>query len=611
MATANQKVVPDDLRQQLALAVKSIQWSYAIFWSFSAQQSGALGWSEGYYNGDIKTRKTVQAVELNSDPLGLQRSDQLRELFESLSLGESTPQPKRPTAALSPEDLTDTEWYFLVCMSFVFNVGQGLPGRSYAENETIWLRNAHLADTKLFARSLLAKSASLQTVVCFPHLGGVVELGTTELVPEDRGLIPHIKSSFLESSSDTFINLSHDLVYQVLDHSNIPENNLDEVEVYSPDTSSDEFADNVLIEGSCLADGADGEDDAVSNGTNNATSSSDCVSQTHGKLDVKVQEFDEKKASAANCVHVGQECNQQTLPSFNGGGDVHYHNVLSSLLKSSHQLILGPYRNGKRGSSFISWKDRKSSPRLVQSASPQWLLKKVLFEVARMHENAQIESAKNKDRCDDRSLQQEGEEVDKNHVLSERKRREKISVRFAILGSLVPSGGKVDKVSVLDHTIEYLRELERKVQDLEAYKEATERETTQSRAHDAMERTSDNYGHSKLGSITKLLGNKKKASDVEKTAPENKRTRSTSSTDSITISITDKDVLIEMRCSWRQCVLIQVMEALTQLNLESQSVQSSNTDGILSLSINAKSKGVKGVSAGAIKQALQKIIKKN
>lgn len=148
---------------------------------------------------------------------------------------------------------------------------------------------------------------------------------------------------------------------------------------------------------------------------------------------------------------------------------------------------------------------------------------------------------------------------------------------------------QVDKVSVLDHTIEYLRELERKVQDLEAYKEATEREsTTQSRAHDAMERTSDNYGNSKLGSITKLLGNKKRASDVEKTAPENKRTRSSSSTDSITISITDKDVLIEMRCSWRQCVLIQVMEALTQLNLESQSVQSSNTDGILSLSISAK-----------------------
>ncbi|KAG6399328.1 hypothetical protein SASPL_140804 [Salvia splendens] len=671
-ATADQKGFPDNLGKQLALAVRSTQWSYAIFWSFSAKQSGALGWTEGYYNGDIKTRKTVQAVELNSDPLGLQRTDQLRELFESLSLGESSPQPKRPTAALSPEDLTDTEWYFLVCMSFVFNVGQGLPGRSYAENETIWLRNAHLADTKLFSRSLLAKASVevskfvimsvldicicalvgywecfltaccfsfvwliimagywirvtvTRTVVCFPHLGGVVELGTTELVREDRSLIQHIKTSFLGSSSDTVINPSQDLVYQVLDQSNIPENNLDEVEVYSPDTRSDEFADNVLIGGSSLADGADGEasqlqswqckDTAVGNGTNNATSSSDSVSQSHGNPEEKVREFEGKKASTANCVPVSEESNRQTSPNFNGGvggGDVHYQSVLSSLLKSSHQLILGPYRNGLKESSFISWKDRKSTPWLSQSTSPQRLLKQVVFGVARMHENAKIESAKNKDMCVDHSGQQEGEEVDRNHVLSERKRREKISERFTILGSLVPSGGKADKVSVLDHTIEYLRELERKVQDLEAYKEAMEREsTTQSKAHDAMERTSDNYGNSKLGSIPKLLGNKRRASDVERTTSENKRTRSSSSTDSITISITDKDVLIEMRCSWRQCVLIQVMEALTQLNLDSQSVQSSNTDGILSLSINAKSKGVKGASAGAIKQALQRIIRK-
>lgn len=59
------------------------------------------------------------------DELGLQRSDQLRELYESLALGETKPQAKRPTAALSPEDLTDAEWFFLVCMSFVFNIDQG------------------------------------------------------------------------------------------------------------------------------------------------------------------------------------------------------------------------------------------------------------------------------------------------------------------------------------------------------------------------------------------------------------------------------------------------------------------------------------------------------
>ncbi|PKI53995.1 hypothetical protein CRG98_025606 [Punica granatum] len=117
--------VPENLKQQLAIAVRSIQWSYGIFWSISPSQPGMLEWGDGYYNGDIKTRKTVQAVEFNADELGLQRSEQLRELYESLSAGESSGQIRRPSAALSPEDLTDTEWYYLVCMSFHFDIGQG------------------------------------------------------------------------------------------------------------------------------------------------------------------------------------------------------------------------------------------------------------------------------------------------------------------------------------------------------------------------------------------------------------------------------------------------------------------------------------------------------
>lgn len=84
-----------------------------------------MEWGDGYYNGDIKTRKTVQSMELNADQMGFQRSEQLRELYESLSAGETSPQAKRPSAALSPEDLSEAEWYYLVCMSFVFNIGQG------------------------------------------------------------------------------------------------------------------------------------------------------------------------------------------------------------------------------------------------------------------------------------------------------------------------------------------------------------------------------------------------------------------------------------------------------------------------------------------------------
>ncbi|KAK6158200.1 hypothetical protein DH2020_005514 [Rehmannia glutinosa] len=558
MATGNQNQmeVLKNLRKKLALAVRSIQWSYAIFWSVSPRQPGVLEWGDGYYNGDIKTRKTVQAAELNPDQLGLQRSDQLRELYESLSLGETNPQAKRPTAALSPEDLTDAEWYFL--------------------------------------------SASIQ-------------------VSEDPKLIQHIKTSFLENPSDTVSQIPN-YVSNNNDHANMSEDGLDqlldcpEMDITSPNDCSNEFADNLLREESNLVEGIDGEasqiqswpfmDDAISNCLNNSANSSDCISQTYGEPETIVPLSDNKKETNS-CMQETQECNNSGLQ----GNDIHYQSVLSNLLKSSHQLILGPYfRNESRRSSFVSWrKDGLVGAQLGQSGNRQKLLKKVLFEVARMHENCRLESVKQ-----NADPKPEVDEIDRNHVLSERKRREKINERFTILGSLVPSGGKVDKVSILDHTIEYLRDLERKVEELESYKEAMELEsTTRNKPQDAIERTSDNYGPNKIGNTKKPSTNKRKACETEKTGAENNRVRlRDSSADNVAVSVSDKDVSIEMKCSWKEGIMLEVMEAVSKLRMDTENVQSSNTDGILSITIKAKCKGLKSVSASVIRQALQKVIRK-
>lgn len=40
-----QEVVPENLRKQLSVAVRSIQWSYAIFWSLSTTQQGCDSFS--------------------------------------------------------------------------------------------------------------------------------------------------------------------------------------------------------------------------------------------------------------------------------------------------------------------------------------------------------------------------------------------------------------------------------------------------------------------------------------------------------------------------------------------------------------------------------------
>ncbi|XP_051151342.1 transcription factor GLABRA 3 isoform X2 [Andrographis paniculata] len=558
---------PQDLRKQLAVAVRSIQWSYAIFWSLSSRQPGTLEWGDGYYNGDIKTRKTVQAAEVDDDQSGLHRSGQLIELYESLSLEETNPQPKRPAAALSPEDLTNAEW---------------LPGRTFAKNQTIWLSDAHVTDTKIFSRSLLAKSASIQTIVCFPHFGGVVELGTTEPVSEDLNLIRHVKMLFLGSSEipnhipNHISNSNADDAGDTLDqHLDCPGD-----VICSPTNCSVEFPDNLLTNESNFVEGVSRGPSQMQQWPfmNDSMTSSDCVSRTYGDLLDNAQEHRRKNTAGV------------------AGDENHYHSVLSNLLKSSHQLLLDPYiRNRVKDSSFIPWRNDRvsSSGRTPQSGTHQRLLKKVLFDVARMHETFRLESSKQKG-----IAKPEGEENDRNHVLSERKRREKINERFSILGSLVPSGGKIDKVSILDHTIDYLRKLERKIEELESSNELNS--TTHTKAYDAIERTSDNYGPN---TIKKPLTNKRKRFEMDITGCEN------SNVDKVNVSVTDRDVLVEIQCCWKDSTVVEVMEAISKLRMDTLTVQYSNADGIISMTIKAKNKGLKAASPNVIRETLHKVIR--
>lgn len=85
-----------------------------------------LVWGDGYYNGVIKTRKTIHARELTPEEFGLQRSQQLHELYITLSAkNRSGQQQASKPFALKPEDLAETEWFFLLCMTCCFDEGVG------------------------------------------------------------------------------------------------------------------------------------------------------------------------------------------------------------------------------------------------------------------------------------------------------------------------------------------------------------------------------------------------------------------------------------------------------------------------------------------------------
>ncbi|KAK5813316.1 Transcription factor GLABRA 3 -like protein [Gossypium arboreum] len=618
----HQERVPMNLKKQLALAVRNIQWSYAIFWSISTRQPGVLEWGDGYYNGDIKTRKTVQAVELNTDQLSLQRSEQLRQLYESLSAGESSPQAKRPSAALSPEDLTDTEWYYLVCMSFVFNIGQGLPGRTLSSGQPVWLCNAHCADSKVFGRSLLAKSASIQTVVCFPFSGGVVELGVTDLVLEDLSLIQRVKTLFLDDPQPIVSNrsiqidgMNNDLTCPALDPLILatklsPILGCEQLETVSPDDSPDGLEPKQSREDSLLIEGINGGasqvqswqfmDEEFSNCVHHSLNSSDCISQTIADHRKAVPLCQGKNDNGLQDV---EECNQTKLTSFDRqNDDRHFHEVLSALFKSSHPLILGPqFRNSNKESSFIRWqKNGLVKPQKERDETPQKLLKKILFSVPHMHDRGLIESPET-NAVRDAAWRPEADEICGNHVLSERKRREKINERLMILKSLVPANNKADKVSILDVTIEYLQALERRVAELESCRKLE--------ARTKIERTSDDYGNNKTNNGKKPSLSKRKAYDLVDEADQEIGyvASKDGSTDNVTISMNNKELLIEFKCPWREGILLEIMDALSILNLDCHSVQSSTTEGILSLTIKSKYQGSSVAKAGPIEQALQRI----
>ncbi|KAM0948948.1 putative transcription factor MYC/MYB [Dioscorea sansibarensis] len=113
------------LKRSLQLSVQSINWTYSIFWQLNPQNQ-VLEWRDGYYNGVIKSRKTVlgpfEEVTLEDD--AVQRSRQLRELYDGL-VSEQLVSSSPATLGLSPEDLTEVEWFYLVSVSFSFSSGEG------------------------------------------------------------------------------------------------------------------------------------------------------------------------------------------------------------------------------------------------------------------------------------------------------------------------------------------------------------------------------------------------------------------------------------------------------------------------------------------------------
>ncbi|XP_009405589.2 basic helix-loop-helix protein A isoform X3 [Musa acuminata AAA Group] len=576
------------LQQALQAVVQSVHWTYSLFWQVCPQQ-GTLVWGDGYYNGGIKTRKTVQPVEVSTEEASLQRSQQLRELFESLSSGEANLPARRPCAALSPEDLTEAEWFYLMCISFSFPPGVGLPGKAFARQRHVWLTRANEVDSKAFSRAILAKSAHVQTVVCIPLMDGVLELGNIEKVEEDMALIQHAKRFFTDyfdvhtkpalseqSASNQFASADHALYHQqapIIHQMNMETHASNQEEDDAHDHNEDYNDD----------DDDDGDDDGDGS----------CRSELKGmRYGVDVSMHHPAVAAAAAAA---EEEEARTQVQDFSSEDAHYSETVSSILRHNMNRWVDAssfsYLVRSHNSAFSMWSCKRDHTVSSQGSS-QWLLKSVLLNIGdrlcKLGDGRDGEGGNKLQKCATQ------EEVSANHVLAERRRREKLNERFMVLRSLVPFVTKMDKASILGDTIEYIEQLRRRIQDLEG----------RNRQQSSKRQCGSQVGNCKLDVQRRvgLSADKRKLQVLEGS--------NGMATTSVHVSMAEVDALLELHCPCRDGLLLDIMQTLHELGLEVSSLQCSSTNGVFGAEMRSKMKEAYGrrVDIVELKKAIHQII---
>ncbi|KAF6988208.1 hypothetical protein CFC21_005781 [Triticum aestivum] len=616
-----------EVHRSLQAVAQRLRWTYAILWQLCPDQ-GALVWAEGHYNGAIKTRKTVQPAVAQAqapapaaEAADQARSRQLRELFDSLAreaaAGGGTgfrdvhgcaQEARRPSAALAPEDLTETEWFYLMSASYSFPPGVGLPGRAFARGGHVWLSRANEVDSKAFSRAILARSAGIKTVVCIPIIDGVMEIGTTEKVEEDMGLVQYAMAIFMDQQETHMIpSICHSNQTSHIDQQSLqthtgqtkPEPNKFDTE-YEDDEM--EYDDDDEIDAGCTSGSASHDDHA----THNAGSSElmqvemservrDGCSSNLGD-EIQMLMVCQNGTSDHSNLH-GQDEAWHFLyeelcsgyPQSSAAGEnqsmaenAHYAHTVTLILhrnnalRQANGLNTRSYLAVSHQSSFSRWDAGIHGRTVAQGTTRQKMVKSVLLFFS---------AACNKPpgdlilRCDEAGARREVD-FGASHVMQERKRREKLNERFIILRSLVPfvtkartqssakklqsflHGCQMDKASILGDTIEYVKQLTKRIQDLES-------STVRGAAMPKEKRT--------------LLTGKEGASSSSGSSSS-----APLATD-VQVSIIESDALLELRCPDRRGLLVTIMQALQeQLRLEVTSVQASSDHGVLLAEMRAK-----------------------
>ncbi|XP_021895583.1 transcription factor MYC2-like [Carica papaya] len=555
----------ETLQQRLQALIEGAResWTYAIFWQSSYDYSGAsvLGWGDGYYKGEEDKAKSKS--KSSSTPSSLAEQEHRKKVLRELNSLISGPAATSDDAV--DEEVTDTEWFFLVSMTQSFVNGSGLPGQALFNSQPVWVAGSERLATSGCERARQGQVFGLQTMVCIPSANGVVELGSTELIIQSSDLMNKVRVLFNFSGVDAG-------PWSMSSNPDQGEND--------PSLWISEPAGGIEIK------------DSLHGG--NSNSSGPGNSNNHQQISKNIQ-FENPSSSSLtenpSAIHTQNHQPTQQIQTqnyisrelnFSQGGYV--GNGDSNMLRPESGEILN-FGESKRSSSnangnlfsgqpsVVTEENKKKRSPTSRGSNEEGMLSftsGVILPSSGVRSSAgagdsdhsDLEASVVKEADSGRVVEPEkrprkrgrkpanGREEPLNHVEAERQRREKLNQRFYALRAVVPNVSKMDKASLLGDAISYINELRTKLQSAESDKEDLQKQ---------------------LEAIKKEFGNKE-SRPCPPPGDQELKMSNQAGTKSIEIDVDVKiigwDAMIRIQCSKKNHPAARLMAALKELDLD-------------------------------------------